>query len=255
MKHMAGQEPRLQGALRKVLTELQSDYYGDAPVRVTSFALGAEANQVNDIRNAADANAAGQAIRGLLAELKMQGCQLHICVTGGRRMAALLVMSAAALLCDHNDRIWHMYTPHEFQQRARDGAILHAQPEDGVQLIEAPLVPWGAYFPGLRAMAQAPQEAVAAQMGWLRSSEQQCQQVYNRLTERQRDVLRAFAQGQSPQDVAEALHITMATVNSHKTAILDECRIAWSIPETEWLDYHFLRQKFAPFVARMGGVS
>lgn len=172
MKHMAGQEPRLQGALRKVLTELQSDYYGDAPVRVTSFALGAEANQVNDIRNAADANAAGQAIRGLLAELKMQGCQLHICVTGGRRMAALLVMSAAALLCDHNDRIWHMYTPHEFQQRARDGAILHAQPEDGVQLIEAPLVPWGAYFPGLRAMAQAPQEAVAAQMGWLRSSEQ-----------------------------------------------------------------------------------
>ena len=42
-----------------------------------------------------------------------------------------------------------------------------------------------------------------------------CKQVYNRLTTRQRDVLWAFVHEMNPQDVAEHLAITLATVNSH----------------------------------------
>jgi CRISPR-associated protein Csx14 len=67
------------------------------------------------------------------------------------------------------------------------------------------------------------------------------------LTPRQVEVLRAFACGGSPQDVAETLCVTLKTVDSHKTHILAECRAAWALPDDHWLDYHFLRERFAPF--------
>jgi CRISPR-associated protein Csx14 len=167
-------------------------------------------------------------------------------------MLALLVTSAAMLLCDHQDRLWHMYTPEATQARARDGALMHAQPGDGVQLISAPLVPWGAYFPALRALALPPAQAVAQQIGQLSATNDlQCRQVYGVLTERQQEILLAFVRGGTPQDVAEALHISLSTVNTHKTAILAECRIAWGLAEDERLDYRFLKEHFAGFLARL----
>ena len=74
-----------------------------------------------------------------------------------------------------------------------------------------------------------------------------CQEVVNTLTPHQLDVLRAFATGMSPQDVAEALCITLKTVDSHKTIILAQCRVAWGLPEDARLDYCFLRDRFGCF--------
>ncbi len=64
------------------------------------------------------------------------------------------------------------------------------------------------------------------------------------LTERQREVLHSFARGRTPQQAAEELSISLKTVDTHKTAILDACRIAWEISPEMRLDYHFLRDKF-----------
>jgi CRISPR-associated protein Csx14 len=156
-------------------------------------------------------------------------------------MMGLLALSAAMLLFGHGDRVWHMYTPPDFLERARDGAIMHARPEDGVRLVQVPMVPWGAYFPALRELpalaAQAPAQAIAARTAWLDEGERARRRaVLERLTGRQREVLDWLA--------AEALNISLTTVNSHKTAILAECRVAWSLPENAWLSYHFLREKF-----------
>ena len=68
--------------------------------------------------------------------------------------------------------------------------------------------------------------------------------MVDRLTSRQVEVLRAFAGGLTPQEVAERLVVTVKTVDAHKTVILDECRNAWNLPEGGWLTYHFLREKF-----------
>lgn len=245
--HMATGNSRYRSALQKIVAEFHNDSYRGRACKVRLEPLKVGAQALTSIRTEDDAEQTWLAVRNLISSLKTDGHSLHLCVTGGRRMVALLVMSAAALLCDHRDRLWHMYTPDELQEAARGGALMHADPVHLVQLIEVPLVPWGAYFPGLRAMAQAPQEAVASQMGWLRQSEEQCQQVYDRLTERQRDVLVALARGESPQDTAENLSITMATVNSHKTVIFNECRVAWGYDENERLDFHFLRERFGPY--------
>lgn len=244
---------RWQGSIQKVLAEFEQQHYLGRPCRVHRCPILDGAMPLAEIRNEREAEIAGQTIRRLLAQLKVEGHKLHLCVAGGRRMLALLVASAAMLLCDHQDRLWHMYTPEATQARARDGALMHAQPGDGVQLISAPLVPWGAYFPALRALALPPAQAVDQQIGQLSATNDlQCRQVYQRLTERQQEILLAFVRGGTPQDVAEALTISLSTVNSHKTAILAECRIAWGLAEEARLDYRFLKEQFAGFLARLG---
>ncbi|MEZ4726048.1 MAG: CRISPR-associated ring nuclease [Caldilineaceae bacterium] len=252
--HLAPDAPRLQTALQKLFAEFAGVRYNGHPCRLICIPLGGE-RPLTAIRNAAEAEVAWEAIRRVIAALKRNGDTLHLCIAGGRRMLALLATSAAMLLCDHQDRLWHLYTPDDMRARAHAGAVMHAQPEDGVQLIPAPLVPWGAYFPALRAMALPPAQAVADQMSqWSASNELQCRQVYQRLTDRQRATLIAFVRGNTPQDVAEALHISLSTVNTHKTAILAECRNAWGFDDTIRLDYRFLKEHFTGFLARLGTV-
>jgi len=249
--HLSPDDVRVQRALIQLGQEFADDLYAYAgrPCRFRHMAIRDDARPLVDIRQDADAMATWQVVRELLATLKSQGWQVHLCLAGGRRMIGLLALSAALLVFDHYDRVWHMYTPREFLAQARDGAIMHARPEDGVRLIQVPLVPWGAHFPGLRALAQATPEQVIAQQARLldRSDRACCQEVVAQLKSRQIEVLRAFATGKTPQEVAEALCISLKTVDSHKTVILGECRNAWDIPEGRWLTYHFLYDKFGLF--------
>ncbi|RLC70819.1 MAG: histidine kinase [Chloroflexi bacterium] len=250
--HLSPQaEPRTGQALVKLTAEFPDDYYDHAgqSCRLRFFPIREGSSKLDDIRDHTAVNAAWSAIYELIASLKTQGRHLHVCISGGRRMLALLAMSAAMLHFDHRDRLWHMYTPSDFLERARNGAIMHACPEDGVRLLQVPLVPWGTYLPALRTLAQAaPMEIVAAQTRWLDSTERaRCQAATEQLTPRQLDVLRAFAAGQSPQEVAESLCVTVKTVHAHKTVILSECRNGWELPKDARLDYHFLREKFGRY--------
>ncbi|MEA3308546.1 MAG: CRISPR-associated ring nuclease [Chloroflexota bacterium] len=238
--------PRIQRAMEKLTAEFSTPTYAGHPCRLEFLPVRSAGQRLDDIRDAATANAAWSSIYTQIAGLKAQGLHLHVCISGGRRMLALLAMSAAMLHFDHDDCLWHMYTPQPFLERAHDGAVMHAQPADGVHLIQVPLAPWGAYFPGLRALAQIPPaEEIVAQTRQLESTERhRCQTVVKHLTPRQLDTLRAFATGKNPQEVAESLYVTVKTIHAHKTVILAECRNSWQLPEDEWLTYHFLYEKF-----------
>jgi CRISPR-associated protein Csx14 len=251
--HLSRENPRIRTALAQLADEWTGDTYAHAqqPIRYRHAALSNEAGPLTDICNEADAEATWQAVYALMAELKEPGCTLHLCVAGGRRVMGLMAMSAAALHFDHQDRLWHLFSPDELRRRAFEGAVMHAQPHEGVRLIQVPLAPWGAYFPGLRQMVGAPAARVMrAQSDWRESDERaRCQRVVERLTERQKAVLQLFAAGRTPQEVAEALSLSLKTVDAHKTTILAECRNEWTAPPGGRLDYHFLRVKFGPFCA------
>ncbi len=244
--HVAPHDVRIQRALAQLRAEFLHGRYGTRPCHFRNLPVRNGSTPLDQIGDEADAEATWQTVHGLLAQLKAEGHHLHLCVAGGPRLIALMAMSAATLLFDHHDRLWHMSTPPDFLARAKDGAILHAQPADGVRLIQVPLAPWGAYFPGLRSLAQAsPTQVIAAQTQWLdRAEHALCETVVHALTGRRLDVLRAFAHGLNPQDVAENLGLSIKTVDGYKTEILSECRVAWSLPEDGYLSYHFLRQKF-----------
>lgn len=252
--HLAPDDPRIQKALDQLTREFSGARYagrGGEPIRLHTLPIGNEAGILRDIRTDADAEITWQAVYRLIAQLKNQQHALHVCIAGGRRIMGLMAMSAAMLHFDHNDRLWHLFAPDDLRRRAYEGAVMHVAPADGVRLIQVPISPWGAYFPGLHALVDAtPARVMNTQREWVETDERaRCRRVTERLTERQVEVLKLFAVGQTPQQVAEALNITLKTVDTHKTAILDHCRNEWQTPAGGRLDYHFLRDKFKTLFA------
>jgi CRISPR-associated protein Csx14 len=245
--HLAG--PRYRRAYRRLAEAFPGDRYGERAIHLRGVPVQREGRALDEIRDTADADAVWRTVHELIATLKARGLRLHLLLIGGRRLMALMAVSAALLYLEHGDRVWHLYTPDAMAEAACDGALLHVPADAGVQLIEVPLVPLGAYFPGIRPLLSAsPAEVIAARTRWLDEVEQaRCQAVLSRLSERQAEVLRAFAGDLTPGQVAERLAVTLKTVDSHKTVILAECRIAWNLPEAERLSYHWLREKFGRY--------
>jgi len=254
--HPSPSDGRLHQAVMRLAAEFPSDAYHGRPCHFRSVPIRTSLGRLEDIRGEADADAAWLTIHELFGALKAQGKRLHLCLAGGRRLMGMLALSAAMLHFGHHDRAWHVYTPDGLRQRANEGALMHVEPEEGVRLIQVPLAPWGAYFPGLRALlATSPAQVIAAQRRLMDDSERaRCEQVLQQLTDRQCEVLQAFAAGALPQDVAAQLNISLKTVDSHKTQILAECRVAWNLPEKSRLDYGFIREKFGRYFDGMGRV-
>ena len=75
-----------------------------------------------------------------------------------------------------------------------------------------------------------------------------CSRVWERLTHRQKMVLRAFAQGYSRGEVAERLSISSATVDNHRESILEKCSLIWEAQAGYEFDLRFLQRYFAPFL-------
>jgi CRISPR-associated protein Csx14 len=247
--HFSPEDPRVKRALAQLSAEFAGERYRGHPVRYRHLPVRAGETDLSHIHNGREAEAVWRLARTLVAELKEQERRLHLCIAGGPRVLALTLTSAALLQCDHRDRLWHLYTPRDLIERARDGAILHAPPAAGVRLVPVPMAPWGSYFPALRRLAR-PLDAPAS--GQDPADVARCRAVWAQLTARQRDVVEALAAGRLPQEAADELAITLKTLDTHKTQILAECRVAWALPDDAYLTYHFLREKFGPWLALTG---
>ena len=240
--HLAVENPRVRRALAQLSAEFAGERYRGHPMTLRHVPVHVDGHALPEIQTPREAEYAWALGRDVLAALKRDGQRLHVCVAGGPRLLALTLATAAMLHCDHHDRLWHLYTPRAFIEQARDGAILHAPPDAGVTLLPVPLIPWGAYLPGLRALTQPASLAPPPDAA-------RCAAVSAHLTDREKAALRALAEGLRPQEAADALSVTLKTLDTYKTTILAECRIAWELPEGEHLTYHFLREKFGPWVA------
>jgi CRISPR-associated protein Csx14 len=225
--HLSPDNDRVRRALSQLSAEFAGGRYRGRPLVFRHLAVQTSGGSLSAIRNSQEAEAVWEMARDLLAELKRAGRPLHLCIAGGPRLLALTLTSAGLLQCDHCDRLWHLYTPREFLEQARDGAILHAPPEAGVCLVPVPFVPWGAYFPTLRMLSQpiAPSTPLPVP-----ADSACCAAVWE-------------------QQAAERLCITLKTLDTHKTEIFAECRVAWGLSEGARLTYHFLREKFGPWLA------
>ncbi len=247
-------EDRYEQANRLLAGEFAGDRYGGRACHFRSIPIRLGDQRLADARTPQEVDAVWKTFYQLFSDLKAQGERIHLSLTGGRRIMALLAFSVAMLHFDSADRAWHLHTPDDVTRQAYEGALMHAPPQAGVHLIEAPLVPWGTYFPGVRALLGfSPEEVRAAHQGWLDDTDRtRCRRVWEAITERQRDALRALAQGMSREEAAARLCVAVTTLDSHKTEILRACRRAWDTDVQ--LDIYFLRQKFAPFLAGIGEI-
>lgn len=164
---------------------------------------------------------------------------------------SLVALAAAMQYLTPADKLWHIYIPPEFDEQSRDGIIMHAPRQTGIQLIAVPFVPWVSYFPGLaNLLKRSPQEIGEASFGWLNEAERtRCRRVWDILTPRQREVLQAFAAGLSRQEAAGRLNISVTTIDSHRESILTQCRLVWETQAGEEFNVKFLQQYFGPFLS------
>ncbi len=133
--HPAPGEARLQRALGVLSAEFAHGLYHSRPCRLQRQVIRHGDVPLATIHDDGTAEATWQTVYAVIGHLKQAGVRLHLCVTGGPRMIGLLAMSAAALHFDHQDRLWHLYTPREVREAARDGAIMHVDPGAGVRLV------------------------------------------------------------------------------------------------------------------------
>jgi CRISPR-associated protein Csx14 len=238
---------RLYRSLLRLSGEFSGQRYPGArnPLHFHSCMLELEGAPIDDICDDAHADGTLNTIHRLISDLKRQGYRIHLSVSGGRRLMALLALSVAVFNFDRHDHIWHIYTPQALLEQASEGAIMHAPPDSGVTLLQGPFITLGAYIHDPAQSFRSAQEEQRLQME--AQERARCAEVVEQATPAQRRVLRAFAEGLRPQQVAEALNIAPVTVNTHRTALLALCHNAWNIPQGERLDYHFLHARFAGY--------
>ncbi|MBV9713468.1 MAG: hypothetical protein JO011_21395 [Ktedonobacteraceae bacterium] len=248
--------PRTERSIQLLKNEFRGDrYFNGDTIHFQHHVLHHNGRPLEEITDEASADDVLNTMHELILSLKRRHCIVHFSITGGRRLLSLFSMSAAFLSFEHEDRMWHIYTPPSLLERAQDGAILHAAPEEGVRLIPVPLARMS--------------EAIRSQMMAIRSSEadsltaseiirtqeeqaeaeeqRRCEYVIRLLTPRQLEVLQAFANGLHPLEVAERLSISSPTVSTHTTVLLSLCREAWPLKARERLDYRFLQLKFGRY--------
>lgn len=247
-----GGNGRYIAAHRKLEAEFASDTYRGKGIRYRAHGLStAEGRPLMDIRDEATLDQVWAEISALIGEAKRQGHQLHISLSGGRRAIALMLFSAAMLYCTPSDRVWHIYTPPQVLAKVKNGKRLHVAPEEGVRLLSVPFAPWGAYFPGVKAiLGLGPQQILTMQSQWAdEATYQRCREAWERLSPKQREVLRALVTHPTRQAAAEALNLALTTIDTHREAILATCRTVWP---GERVDLRFVRRAFRGFFLREG---
>ncbi len=247
--------PDIDQAIERLSAEFPGDIYKETgrSIRLRRHVLRLYEQPLADITDERSADGALNAMDRLIYDLKLQEYTIHFSITGGRRLMGFLSFSAALLNFGSADHLWHIHTPEEVKQRARNGAVMHAQPEDNVHLIEVPFARLAQPIL-LRLLSSEPTNArrVMSEQEKREHAEQQqhCRRVVESITPTQRKVLRAFARGLAPQEVALELGREMTTISTHTNMLLRECRNTWNVPEGKRLDYHFLHNMFADYFIR-----
>lgn len=239
----------LYQALLRLKVEFDGTLYPHAlapqKIHFRSQMLELDGQPIDDIADNAHADGTLDTIHRLLGDLKQQGYRIHLSVSGGRRLMALLAISVAALNFDHHDHIWHLYTPDIIREKAARGKMMHVPADSGVKLIQGRFLSLGAYFYNSALSFRRAQEDQQEQMD--AQERVRCAEVVSKATQAQLKVLRAFARGLRPQQVAQELSLAPVTINTHKTVLLNLCHTAWNIPNDERLTYHFLAAKFSNY--------
>ncbi len=248
---------RLRHSINCLNTEFLSDRYkrDGRTIHFRSHILRNYESPIDDITDDPTADGTLNTMDELIRSLKQQQHTIHFSITGGRRLMSFLSFSAALLNFTPTDHLWHLYTPDPVQQRAKHGAIMHVTPEDGVRLIEIPFARMSQ--PILSRVFNASLTAASTQIrqqNVAQNSEKQqhCKEVWDQASPAQRKVLRLLAQGLHPQQVANHLVLSLATVNSHTHKLLGLCRNAWEIDENHRFDYRSLQMLFADYFNNNG---
>jgi len=242
-------KPRYFQSFLKVAEEFVGDRYGDRTIHLRGITVQFGKEQLADVFQPEQVEAVRETINALFVDLKSKSHIIHLGLAGGRRILALVALTSAMQYLKPSDHIYHLYTPDTVFEKIKDGKKMHVLPDWGVELVDVPFVPWVSYIPGLETLFEKnSQELLSARYGWLNDQERAlCQNVWDALSPRRRDVMRCLAKGLSRQEIAAELSIKVTTYDTHRDDILNECEKVWHKAGLEFFERYW-QELFAPFL-------
>lgn len=238
--------PRLEQSIEHLHSEFANDRYKFREqimtIRFRRHVLRQHGRPIHDIVDEPTADSILSDIDELMRDRKQEQYIIHFCITGGRRLMSFFAFAAALLNFNHNDRLWHLYTPDAIREQAKGGTIMHVPPESGVRLIEVPFMRASQSVLAYR-NHENPKAIIQTRNAQQVNEEQQrCDRVYKQATKRLQDTLRAIVNGSDKAKIALTMGISENTVNEYIYKLLGLCRIEW--PDEPMTNYHDIHNKF-----------
>jgi len=244
--------PYLQQSLERLNAEFIGDRYSfegkNLTIHLRQQVLRRYDKIIDDIVDEETANGTIDTIGELMRSLKQQQRIIHFSISGGRRLMTFLSFSAALLYFETLDELLHLYTPETIKAQIDAHGLMHFPSGVEQRLIEVPFTRAAQPFFSLM-LNRSPSAIIQTQREAQKAEElKHCQQVINTLTDKPRRVLHLIAQGMHPSEAATALGIKPSTISSHTSAIYQECRNTWNVPEKEQVNYRYVQMKFANYI-------
>jgi CRISPR-associated protein Csx14 len=187
---------------------------------------------LSDVSTPSDAQAAFRFLFRKVAQAKKDGYQVHLSITGGRKLLSIFGMECAQMLFDDNDRLWYLYSGGEFLNSKR----LHPLPGDDVRLVEAPFIPWSRVPPMLTGLGEIDDPLQAAQrirnLHIREKIEQSRAFLLGSLTPAEQRVVQGLVQdGVSDQELANRLGLSPRTIEQHLRSAYQKAANHWELED------------------------
>ncbi|NJL05956.1 MAG: hypothetical protein HC911_13830 [Chloroflexaceae bacterium] len=243
--HLAPSNPRYQRAIQTLAAEFPYDCYVNSlphqPCRLRPISIkDASGAPLRDLDQPDVIPTVQQFLSSLLSQYRQSHQTLHLCISGGRRLLGYLLLTLAPTLLRSHDHIWQLTSSDAVRDQTRDGAMLHVPTYAEVQLMELPTLYLTAYT-GHVARTNGNQDILkSTNEHFSHATFQLCQQVWHRLNDRQRKVLREELNGTPRRVTVAQIGLSLSTVNEYFTTIYDLCEEAWELdvipsPKRDWL--------------------
>lgn len=227
--HLALTDLRNQLSYQHLSDEFREERYDDHPCHFTHRLVTLLHRPVDALNNEDALDAVRDHFDDLFAELKRRDCQIHLGVSGGPRLMGQIATGVAHHHFQNIDRIWHLHSTDEVIEQTKDGNCLHLPTLQGIRLLRVPLQT----------------RPLNEEQRFLDKERQQCQLVYDHLSEPQQHILRQYVSGKSTTQIAQQLGYVRPTVDNHKTHIFRECEKVWpEDPFTSSMLVHKFRHFF-----------
>jgi CRISPR-associated protein Csx14 len=207
-----------------------SPYHGRVRLTLVPF-LDRFGKPLQDVDTPQATEAAFRCLYNQVRCAKQASHQVHLAISGGRKVLSLFAMSTAQLLCDEGDCIWYLHSAGDFLASKR----LHPQPGDQVQLIPVPFLLWSQVSPVLSGLGEVedPYEALkkARNQKLAERREQARSYLLGSLTPAELRVVSALAQeGLTDHQIAERLSLSPRTVEQHLRSAFIKAANHWELP-------------------------
>lgn len=227
--HTTAPDGPIASALERLRVEFASGYYPPVLEFVTTE-LRAAQGPLADVDSAEGAEAAFVAIYRAVRAEKLAGRRVHFSLAGGRKTMSVFGMTAAQMLFDEGDRLWHLVSYGKLLEEKR----MHAGPGEQVAMVEIPVILWSAVSPVLTDLSEIddPFAAVERQRSLrLREAVDKARTfVLGSLSPAQRPVLELLVrEGLSDAEIAERLSLSPRTVERHLGDVYALARAHWDL--------------------------